>query len=445
MTGIDWRIRVFVAGVVLFVLSGILPWLKGVGWVGAALLILAALVGWLAPRRRGAAARAGGGPAPARRPKRAGPAAEPRQVNILMLGFSGSGKTLMLAGLFSRFRFGGSSGITMYTDNDSERELEQLVGRIQDTEDDFLPEATQQGDPRTWSFGIRVDLAHGKRADAFTVNYLDYAGEYAAALAGADGEVNEAFLAALKDTDILMGVLDGEEVRSVLLDRGRRQSLIRIERLLRLLVRTDQRCVHLVISKWDALVDRDGRQLGLDEVVSRLEQVSANFRDFRLNPRFNTVRIIPVSTFGRGFAKQGEDGRLVKQPGAQWNPTNVDFPFYCAIPDILTGDVALMSANAADRDNRTALSKERLARMTLAVFELADIVLKVTTHGLLVTVPFSAIIEQVRKSLPRWLNRGGSERFDGNAALARVLEQCYAKTTAFNEQWYVHPAVDRSR
>jgi len=346
----------------------------------------------------------------------------------------------MLAGLFSRFRFGGAAGITMYTDDASERELEQLIGRIQDTEDDFLPEATALGDPRTWSFVVRVDVARGNRADAFTVNYLDYAGEYAAALAGADGEVNDAFLAALKATDILMGVLDGEEVRSVLFDGARPRSLVRIERLLRLLVRTDQRCVHLVISKWDALVDHDGRQLGLDEVVSRLEHASPNFRDFRLNPRFSTIRIIPVSTFGRDFAKQAEDGRMVKQHGAHWIPMNVDFPFYCAIPDIVTGDVALMSANTADRDNHTTLSKERLAQVTLAVFELANIVLKVTSHGLWVAVPITAILEQVRDSLPRWLNRGGSPRFDGNAALARVLEQCYAKTAAFNEQWYVHPA-----
>jgi hypothetical protein len=31
-----------------------------------------------------------------------------REVNVLMLGFAGSGKTLMLAGLFDRFRFGAA-------------------------------------------------------------------------------------------------------------------------------------------------------------------------------------------------------------------------------------------------------------------------------------------------------------------------------------------------
>jgi len=371
--------------------------------------------------------------------------AEPRQVDVLMLGFSGVGKTLLLAGLFSRFRFGGPSGITMYTDDASERELERLIGRIQDTEDEYLPEATPLGDPRTWSFGIRVDVAHGRRADAFTVNYLDYAGEYAAALAGADGEMSDAFLAALRDTDILMGVLDGGDVRDVLLGDARPQTLVKVERLLRLLVRTDQRCVHLVISKWDALVDRDGRQLGLDEVVSRLEQASANFRDFRLNPRFSTLRIFPVSTFGRGFAKQAADGRMVKQPGARWNPLNVDFPLYCAIPDILAGDVAAMSANRSGRENHTTLTKERLAQVTVAVFELAGVLLKASGHGLLVAVPMSAILDRVRDALPRWFNRTGSPRFEGNAALARVLEHCYAKTAAFDGQWYVHPAAARGQ
>lgn len=369
---------------------------------------------------------------------------EPRQVDVLMLGFSGSGKTLMLAGMFSRFRFGGASGITMYTDDASERDLERIIGRIQDTEDDFLPEATPAGDPRRWSFGVRVDVAQGRGADAFTLNYLDYAGEYAAALAGADGEMNAAFLAALKDTDILMGVLDGDDVCRVLRGEARPQTLVQMERLLRLLVRTDQRCVHLVISKWDALVDRDGRRLGLDEVVARLEQVSENFRDFRLNPRFSTLRIIPVSTFGHGFAKQNDEGRLVKQRGAVWSPLNVDFPFSCAVPDILTGDVALMSAHRFGQDNRTTLTAERLAKVTLAVFDLAGIVLRTSGHGLLVAVPIHAIVDRVRETLPRWLARTATEpRFDGDAALAAVLQHCYARTAAFDEQWYVHPPVHR--
>lgn len=369
---------------------------------------------------------------------------EPRRVDVLMLGFSGSGKTLMLAGMFSRFRFGGASGITMTTDDASERDLERIIGRIQDTEDDFLPEATPPGDPRTWSFGVRVDVAQGRGAEAFTLNYLDYAGEYAAALAGADGEMNEAFIAALKETDILMGVLDGGDVCRVLLGQARPETLVRMERLLRLLVRTDQRCVHLVISKWDALVDRDGRRLGLDEVVSRLEQVSENFRDFRLNPRFSTLRIIPVSTFGYGFAKQDGEGRMVKQRGASWSPLNVDFPFSCAVPDILTGDVALMSAHRLGQDNRTTLTAERLAKVTLAVFDLAGIALKTSGHGLLASVPIHVIVERVRESLPRWLARAAAEpRFDGNAALATVLQHCYARTAVFNQQWYVHPPAQR--
>jgi hypothetical protein len=379
-----------------------------------------------------------------RRSRRSAHRGEPRRVDVLMLGFSGSGKTLMLAGMFSRFRFGGASGITMYTDDASERELEQIVGQIQDTESDFLPEATPAGDPRTWSFGVRVDVAQGRRAEAFTLNYLDYAGEYAAALVGEKGEMNEAFIAALKDTDILMGVLDGDDVRGVLLGQARPQTLVKIERLLRLLVRTDQRCVHLVISKWDTLVDRDGRRLSLDEVVSRLEQASENFRDFRRNPRFGALRIIPVSTFGHGFVKQNAEGRLVKQPGATWNPLNVDFPFSCAVPDILTGDVALMAAHRFGQDNRTTLTTENLAKVTLAVFDLAGLVLKASGHGLLVAVPIHAIVEHIRESLPRWLSRTHAEpKFDDDAALARVLEHCYTRTAAFDEQWYVHPPVRR--
>ncbi|HEV2639080.1 MAG TPA: hypothetical protein VGX23_28305 [Actinocrinis sp.] len=362
------------------------------------------------------------------------PPPRPREVNVLMLGFSSSGKTLMLAGMFDRFRFGGS-GITLHTDDDREQALESLLSKVKADDDPYLPEATSSADTKRWSFRVRVDWGHHKAADAFTLNYLDYAGEFAEARAGRgkDVEGQEAFLDELKRTDVLMGVLDGDDVRKALV-HGSRKSVDRIEGLLRLLVRADQRCVHLVISKWDVVVDHDRRVLGLVEVVERLRASSEGFRDFLVNPRFSAaLRIIPVSSFGTGFAAwDAESSQMVKQPGGSWRPLNVDLPFYCAIPDILSGDVALMAAHGGGAGKATAVTVDRLAHMTVAVLALAGIAWSVTAYGMTLAVPIPALLDKIRKTVAQRTRQGKSPGSDQDVALAKVLERCYAKTEEFD-------------
>ena len=362
------------------------------------------------------------------------------QVTVLMLGFKGSGKTLMLASLFKHFRHGGPSGITLMTDEQSERELEQLVDKIQDTSAGFLPDSTPLGDTRTWSFGVRVLAGPGKTADAFQLRYLDYAGEYAEAKSGIGEDVGDnEFTAALDRADILIGVLDGEKVRRLLVEKDQTRVSHEIDRLLRLLVRAPQSCIHLVISKWDLLVDAHGRPFSLDEVVRRLEAESAGFRDFRCNPKFGRIRIIPVSTLGAGFLDVRPDGTSVKRPGARWNPKNIALPFYCALPDILSGDITLMSSHARPgSSDRTTLSWDRLAQITIGMLAVADIALKVTSHGLMVTVPFSAIGERIRANVAA--NRARPEEFGRGQALAHVLKTSFEHSEAFDNdpQWTVH-------
>lgn len=369
------------------------------------------------------------------------------QVTVLVLGFRGSGKTLMLASLFKHFRLGGPAGITLLTDDRSEHDLEQLVDRIQDTAERYLPESTALGDTRAWSFAVRVLAGQGRSADAFELRYLDYAGEYAEAVSGVGefGGENE-FSTALRGADILIGVLDGEKVRRLMVEPGQSRTVHEIDRLLRLLMRAQQNCIHLVISKWDLLVSPQGHRFSLDEIIRRLERESAGFRSFRCNPKFSRIRIIPVSTLGDGFLEALPDGTLAKKPGAHWNPSNVDLPFYCALPDILAGDITLMRAHAAQGSaDRTTISRERLAQITLGAFALADIALKITSHGFMVTVPFSAIGARIRDRLAA-APRQPAE-FGRTQALAHVLRTSYEHTDAFDSdpRWRVHAPLAPER
>lgn len=367
-----------------------------------------------------------------------------REVSVLVLGFRGSGKTLMLASMFKQLRLGGRDGVTLTTDEASERELEQLITKIRDTSGNELPDATSLGDTREWRFSVRVSAEQAKTATALNLKYIDYAGENAENYIGAGShEIDRAFLETLKSSDILLGMLDGEKIRQLLMEPNPSATdsphAHEIERLLRLIVRTDQKSVHLVISKWDRLVDVRGRRLSLEEVVDRVERKVPGLRDFRSNPRFHTIRVIPVSTLGEGFIEVSNNGAWVKRKGATWRPENVELPLYRALPDILAGDVALMASNAkAKSANSTTIPRERLAQLTIGALQIADIAVKFSSHGLTVAVPFAAITERLRKQV---FSRQvvGPAPFGPQQALAHLLKTAYQHSDAFDgdPQWKI--------
>ena len=142
------------------------------------------------------------------------PAVPPRRkIMILMLGFKGSGKTLMLAALYQCFKLGGEPGITLIPDDASERKLSEITKNIQDIDTPYLPESTGRGETTEWAFSVRVDWEHA-HANAFELVYLDYPGEHAEELLAVNPRKapDERFLGALADADILMGVVDGGKV-----------------------------------------------------------------------------------------------------------------------------------------------------------------------------------------------------------------------------------------
>lgn len=373
-----------------------------------------------------------------------------RRIMILVLGFKSSGKTLMLAALYQHFGFGSEPGMTLIPDDASERRLAELTKNIQDTDTPYLSEGTVRGGTTEWTFDVRVDWEHA-HANAFELAYLDYAGEHAEELLAMNQEEapDERFLGALANADILMGILDGGKICKLMSGYDARL-VIEMQRMLRLLVLARQKSIHLVISKWDLLVDnQNGRHYTMDEVVGKLESLSQPFRDFRLNPRFKSLRIIPVSALGTGFVRPSPDGTaMIKNPGAQWNPENVKVPFFCAIPDIIKNDVARMTAYAEGAKGREAMRSRlpgQLAWATIATLTIANIALTITGHGVAAAIPFSRIIGCIREALDKRQHatldkRQHAEkprRYDPDEALARVLSICYANMDAYEQQWRI--------
>jgi hypothetical protein len=353
-----------------------------------------------------------------------------RKVTILMLGYSGSGKTIMLASLYHYFALGGPTGIRFTTDDASNNELLSLAAQIRDAPGGFFPAGTRPGQTKKWLFNVRVESGD-QEADAFVLEYLDYAGGYVGGMLGSAGDdpPDMQFQQSVESADVLMGVLDGAQLRKLMSGAYDAGIVGPIERLLNILVRASQRNIHLVITKWDLMRGVGGSYYTITDVVDVLDRVSDAFRYFRRNPRLGNMRIIPVSALGvNGFVRFAEmaDGNIVKVASKPWQPWNVQMPFFCALPDIIQYDVARL----ARRFNGS------IARITIAILSVVGIISGVTVYGVTLTVPAADVIRRIQKYLYDRNERGKVPQTLGeNEAIGYVLNECYASVAEFEQKW----------
>jgi hypothetical protein len=301
-----------------------------------------------------------------------------RRVSIVMLGYPGSGKTIMLASLYRHFALGGPTGIRFATDDASNTELLRLADTIRDAP--AFPAGTRPGETKTWTFSVRVESGV-QDAGAFTLEYLDYAGGYLRQLAGTGGDPpDQQFVQALAAADVLMGVLDGDQLRRLMSGSYDPAIVVPIERLLNVLIRADQRNIHLVVTKWDMMRGPGGSYYTVADVITTLERVSDDFRRFRQHPRLASMRVIPVAALGlNGFVRFAElgEGGMVKVPSVPWEPWNVELPFFCAVPDTIQQDAPKIDGRADGS----------LSRITITALSLLDVV----TTGVTATAGFGLV------------------------------------------------------
>jgi hypothetical protein len=374
---------------------------------------------------------------PRRAPRRNGPVTLPadRRVRVVVLGFPGCGKTLMLAGLYYYFAQGGPTGIRLSADHDSNGRLLSLVAQIR-SPDGYFPPGTSVTETRTWSFQVKVE-SECDDTDAFTLEYLDYAGRLVEELTGAgtDDPPDEQFLAAVGNADVLMGVIDGEQLAGLMSGRYDSRAVDHVDRLLNFLTRASQRNVHLVISKWDLLVRADGGRYTMADIRGKLANVSPAFSNFQRNPRLGKLRIIPVASLGmNGFvAPAPAGGGMVRNQGVEWSPWNVEVPFFCAVPDIIRYDVDRLAAASAPA--KASLTR-RVARITLAVFAISGVTAKVAVPGITLNIPVSEAVGRIRRRLDERYARGQAPAdLDEGAAIGYVVNECYGSVDEFERRW----------
>ena len=360
-----------------------------------------------------------------------------RRVRILVLGFPGCGKTLMLAGLYYYFAQGGPTGIRLSTDHESNGRLLSLVAQIRTTPGGYFPPGTSVTETRAWSFTVKVESAD-QDADAFTLEYLDYAGRLVEELAGArtDDPPDEEFRRAVDNADVLMGVIDGEQLMKLMSGSYEAEVVDRIDRLLNVLIRARQRNIHLVVSKWDLLVRGDGGHYTMADVRRTLAAMSPAFSNFQRNPRLGKLRMIPVAALGmNGFAvSAGAGSGMMRKSGVEWCPWNVEVPFFCAVPDIIRYDIDKMAA-AAGTPSQASLARS-IARITLAVLAVSGLTVKVGVPGFNVNCPIIEAVQRIRQYVgDRYARSSVPASLDEGTAIGYVVNECYGWVDEFERRW----------
>ena len=209
-----------------------------------------------------------------------------------------------------------------------------------------------------------------------------------------------------------------------------------IDRLLNVLVRARQRNIHLVVSKWDLLVRGDGGRYTVADVRSTLARMSPAFANFQRNPRLGKLRIIPVAALGmNGFAAPaGTGGGMMRNPGVEWSPWNVEVPFFCAVPDIIGYDVDKMAASAGT-PNR-ANHAHNIATITLAVLAISGMTATVGLPGFTLNFPISETAQRIKRLLEDSYARSGvPASLDEGTAIGYVVNECYGSVEEFERRW----------
>lgn len=349
---------------------------------------------------------------------------------VVALGNSGSGKTVLLASLFYQFRARPGRPYYLDTDPSTRVMLGNLLSTVVDPTEPW-PSATRRDGTRTYRFDC-VAQVEEKPTTAFTIEYLDYAGEIFELLGASDTALDD-LVGKVMAADALIGVLDGRRVLQFLRGQaqGRAYLIAKIAVMVQLMARA--RCaVYLVISKWD-LVHDFGEPAGaddrarLDAVVTALMTVD-HISD--LVRSRTTVRLIPVSAVGSGFARLDEStGVVTKRPDGTFAPYNVDIPVAAIVPDLFTRvrqsiDSQVVGAIESEfRIRRRHTPDEIVSEMGAFLLRPAGVAVRATLDSVL-SRPYS---NELVAMMLDWIARP-SQRKDAELAAFRAESQRQAYT-----------------
>ena len=252
--------------------------------------------------------------------------------SIIMLGPSGSGKTVFLSSLYKRLSTQSELGFFLQVDTVAKRKrLNNIYTQV--AIEEKWPPATRYDQVSEWTFTCRVQNPSDLSIhDACSFTYLDYAGERITdETDDEDGGVE--FDNRLKNADALLGLLDGQRLCSLMKDEkvGKVWAIKDLGNMIQEMQKMEglKKPVYFVISKWDIVE----QSYSLEQIRERLLEIDEFKNLIKLrNQAKSTVRLIPVSAVGKGFAISQPDGSM-KKTGELPKPFQVEVPLACILTD----------------------------------------------------------------------------------------------------------------
>ncbi|MCJ8283814.1 MAG: DUF2075 domain-containing protein [Rivularia sp. ALOHA_DT_140] len=234
--------------------------------------------------------------------------------NILVLGASGSGKTVFLASLFKKLSTGGDFDFFLSVEDTKKRKslnkiYKELVGG------ENWPAGTRN--TGSWTFDCHTkDPEKSNRIKACTFTYFDYAGGLIT-----ETEQNDIaqFESLTDNANAVLVLLDGQKLLYLMEDEQLSNRVVvkflheDLPNLMQLVQKYPATIpVYFVISKWDLLE----YNYSLKEVKNKLLNTITEFHNV-VGSRKKAgcpVRLIPISSVGPGYAVL-ENGQMKKIPG----------------------------------------------------------------------------------------------------------------------------------
>lgn len=261
--------------------------------------------------------------------------------NIVVLGPSGSGKTVFLASMYHKLSTQGESGFFLAVDDTQRIILNQIYTEV--ASEETWPDQTQIKDVSNWKFTCKIQTPKGIYS-ACQFQYTDYAGEILTEAKDKSTHI-EKFRETIKNADVLLGLIDGMKLLSYIKGEKSARTWVTKElaNVLNLIQNTNE-SIHFIISKWDLI---EG-EYTLEEARNHLLEIE-QFRNIIMTRSNNNgndhdkgvIRLIPVSSVGKGFAEQQADGTM-KKTGKLPKPYNIEFPIACILPDKLQEELRKM-------------------------------------------------------------------------------------------------------
>lgn len=275
------------------------------------------------------------------------------RIQVLVLGASGSGKTVYLASLGRRLGVQYPEvGFYLRSPLTQAGRLRDVYSQVADPGRPWPP-PSKVADGEVFSFTCAI-RHEGANRPVFTIDYQDYAGE----LISADGYASDAtaeFDADIEQAHVLLCLIDGQ--RMVELLNGEHDGRRYFEETMqptyqKLQEHSTGKPMHFVLTKWDLVAadcagDPDQESARLALVAERLRQIPEIHQ--LAGGHAATVRLIPVSAVGFGYARL-EDGKgAVKIPGRSAYPVDVEIPLTAIMPDLLDQALATIQERAGQR------------------------------------------------------------------------------------------------